>query len=36
MSTGDSVKPDLDAAGIAAMLTEELPFPESFADRQWC
>jgi hypothetical protein len=35
MSTGDSVKPDLDAAGIAAMLTEELPLPESFADRQW-
>lgn len=33
MWTGDSVKADLDTAGIAAMLTEELPFPG--ADTRW-
>ena len=33
MWTGDIVNPDLDAAGIAAMLTEESPLP--LTDSQW-
>jgi Domain of unknown function (DUF4145) len=33
MWTGDIVKPDLDAAGIAEMLTEEWSFP--LADTRW-
>lgn len=33
MWTGDIVKPGLDAAGIAAMLTEEIPFP--LANTHW-
>jgi hypothetical protein len=35
MATGDIVNPDLDAAGIAAMLTDESPWPEAFVDTQW-
>jgi Domain of unknown function (DUF4145) len=35
MSSGDIVNPDLDAAGIAAMLTEERPFPESVVSTRW-
>lgn len=35
MWTGDIVKPDLDAAGIAAMLMLESPFPEAGAETRW-
>jgi len=35
MWTGDGVNPDLDAAGIAAMLTLESPFPEAGAETRW-
>jgi hypothetical protein len=33
MWTGDIVKPDLDAAGIAAILSDESPYP--LADTRW-
>ena len=35
MTTGDIANPDLDRAGIAAMLAEKFPFPESVTDTQW-
>jgi hypothetical protein len=35
MTTGDIINPDLDAAGITAMLAEEFPFPEAVTSTDW-